>query len=233
MTLAVRATAPEPIAAPASRYAAFRAAGRHTARVRFLRRAFLFGTVGGSLALVAFVVFDPFRNAIPGVSIESLGLAGTKVTMEQPKLTGFRTDGRPYTVVAKTAVQDVKTPNILELHEIDAHVTMADKSVAHVVSSLGIYDSSKETMTLSHDVHLTSDSGYDVRMTSAFVEFKTGNVDTREPLTVVMNTQTVTADTMHMVSNGKQVSFEGHVHSVMMPASTAASTAASLKGSGP
>lgn len=233
MTLSIRASAPEPMTAPASRLAAFRAAGRHTARVKFLRRSVLLGTVVGSVALLAFVLLDPFRNALPGVSIESLGLDGTRVTMEQPKLTGFRTDGRPYTVVAKRAVQDVKAPNILELHDVDAHVTMADKSVVHVVSSLGVYDSSKETMEFKHDVHLTSDSGSDVTMTSAFVEFKTGGVDTREPVTVVMTTQTVTADSMHMISNGKEVTFAGHVHSVMMPPAAAAATTASLKGTGP
>ena len=110
---------------------------------------------------------------------------------------------------------------------------MADKSVIHIVSSLGTYDSSKETMSFAQDVRLTSDNGLDVTMKSGFVEFKTGLVDTREPLTVIMPTGTVSADTMHMLDSGKQVSFEGHVHSVVLPPGVAASTGASLKGTGP
>ena len=86
-------------------------------------------------------------------------------------------------------------------------------------------------MQLHDAIHLTSDNGLDARMKSAFIEFKTGLVDTREPLTVVMNTGTVSADKMHMTDNGKLVTFEGHVHTVVTPASTAASTAGTLKGS--
>ncbi len=224
---------PEPLAAPISRHAAFRTAGRHTSRVRFLRRIILFGAITGVAAILAFAFLNPFRAAIPSVTIDGMGLNGTKVTMQQPKLAGFKSDGRPYRLNARTAVQDARTPNILELHELDADVTMSDKSVVHVVSNLGTYDSSKETMTFDHDVHLTSDSGFDVRMASAYVEFKTGVVDTRAPLTVVMNTGTVSADSMHMTDNGKEVTFEGHVHSIMLPAGTAPATASSLKGTGP
>lgn len=216
--------APDPYAAPASRHAAFRAAGRHTSRVRWLRRFILLGSVIGIAAVLVFAFFNPFRVAIPSVSIDSVGLNGTKVTMDHPKLSGFKSDGRPYTLNARTAVQDARTPNVLELHDIDAHVTMADQSVIHVVSELGTYDSSKETMTFDHDVHLTSPAGYDVHMANAYVEFKNGVVDTRQPLTVVMNSSTVSADSMHMADNGKEATFEGHVHSVMLP------TAAAPKG---
>ena len=67
-------------------------------------------------------------------------------------------------------------------------------------------------------------------MLSAMIEFKTGLVDTREPLTVVMSTGTVTADSMHMVDNGAKVTFEGHFNTTITPAATAAATANTLKG---
>lgn len=233
MTDFARLASPEPLAAPVPlpRYAAFRAAGRHTKRVRLLRRIILAGAVLGLIAVLGFAL-NPFRKGLPAVSIDSLGLNGTKVTMDHPKLAGFKSDGRPYTLNAREAVQDARSPNILELHDLDAHVTMSDKSVAHVVSSFGIYDSSKETMTFDHDVHLTSNSGYDVHMSSAFVAFKDGVVDTQAPITVVMNSGTVRADSMHMGDDGKEISFVGHVRSVMVPPSTAAATAENLKGTG-
>lgn len=209
--------APATFSDPVSRQSAFRAARRHSGRVRLLRRLIVLGSTIGVVGVLGYALFNPFRTAIPSVSIDSLGLNGTKITMEHPKLSGFRSDGRPYTLDARTAVQDAKTPNVLELHEIDAQVTMADKSVIHVISELGTYDSSKETMKFDHDVHMTSDSGLDVRMASAFVAFKQGVADTQEPVNVVMNSSTVSADSMHMADNGKEVSFLGHVHSVMLP----------------
>ncbi len=221
-----------PLDAAGPRVAAFRAAGRHTARVRLLRRVVLSGAVLGTVAILAFAFFNPFRTLIPGVTIDGVGLTGSRVTMQHPKLTGFRSDGRPYDLLASAAVQDAKTPNLLELHDIDAHVTMADQSIVHIESATGLYDSSKETMRLKNAIHLTSDKGLDAHMLSAFVEFKSGLVDTREPLTVVMTTGTVTADSMHMTDNGAHVIFEGRVHTVMTPAATATATAASLKGTG-
>ena len=228
--------APDAVASPdaaTSRVDAFKAAGRHTARVRLLRRFILFGAVLGSVALVVFAFSNPFPAVLPGLSLDGVGLSGSKVTMDHPKLTGFRSDGRPYDLLASSAVQDAKTPNVLELHDIDAHVTMADQSVVHIVSAAGLYDSSKETMQLKSAIHLTSDKGLDAHMLSAFIAFKTGAVETHEPLTVVMTTGTVSADSMHMVDNGATVVFEGHVHTVVTPAATAAQTASTMKGTAP
>ena len=225
-----RDTGAQPLDGTGSRVAAFRAAGRHTARVRLLRRLVLTGAVVGSVAVVVFAFFNPFRVMIPGVSIDGIGLSGSKVTMQHPNLTGFRADGRPYDLVASSAVQDAKTPSILELHDIDAHVTMADQSVVHILSATGLYDSSKETMRLKSAIHLTSDKGLDAHMQSAFIAFKSGEVETDEPLTVVMTTGTVTADRMHMTDNGAHIVFEGHVHTTVLPASSAAETASTLKG---
>ncbi|MGI3901988.1 MAG: LPS export ABC transporter periplasmic protein LptC [Janthinobacterium lividum] len=229
---ASRADVGSPLDAAGARVDAFRIAGRHSARVRLLRRLVLSGAVLGSVAIIGFAFFNPFRAIIPGVTIDGVGLSGSRVTMQHPKLTGFRSDGRPYDLVASAAVQDAKTPNLLELHDIDAHVTMADQSIVHIVSATGLYDSSKETMQLKSAIHLTSDKGLDAHMLSAFVEFKSGLVDTREPLTVVMTTGTVTADSMHMTDNGSHAIFEGHVHTTVTPAATATETASSLKGTG-
>ena len=197
---------------------AFRKARRHSSRVRWLRRLILLGALAGCLALIAFVVFDPLRAIVPAnVTLDSAGLTGSRVTMNKPKMSGFRKDGRPYDFTAETAVQDLKVPNVLELNRLDAHVTMSDKGVAHVTADVGIYDSSKETMELNGNIHIVSDSGYDVRMKKAHVEFKGGAVTSDAPVTVQMSTGTVAADAMHMADNGAEISFEGNVHSVMLP----------------
>ena len=227
-----RDAASNPLDAAGPRVDAFRVAGRHTARVRLLRRLVLSGAVVGSMAVIAFAFFNPFRALIPGVTVDGVGLSGSRVTMQHPKLTGFRSDGRPYDLLASSAVQDARTPSLLELHDIDAHVTMADQSVVHIVSESGLYDSSKETMQLKSAIHLTNDKGLDAHLQSAFIAFKTGLVDTHEPLTVVMSTGTVTADSMHMTDNGAHVIFEGHVRTTVTPAATATATVATLKGTG-
>jgi lipopolysaccharide export system protein LptC len=213
---------------------AFKRASRHSIRVRWLRRLILFGTIGLCIGIVVVAFFNPFRVVVPdSLSVDGAGLNGSRVTMERPKMSGYRSDGRPYDFIAKTAVQDLRSPNVLELNELDAHITMPDKGVAHITAQTGIYDSSRESMDLKGDVHITSNTGYDVRMSVAHVEFKAGNVVSKEPVSVVMQTGSVTSDAMTMIDNGKEISFEGRVHSVMMPASDAAETASQIKGTVP
>lgn len=211
--------------------AAFKLANRHTTRVKWLRRLILFGSVGICVGIAAFILFDPFRAVLPAdMSIDGAGLNGSRVTMAKPKMSGFRSDGRPYDFIATTAVQDLKTPNILELNTLEAHVTMPDKSVAHITADRGVYDSSRDTMDMTGSIHLVGGSGYDVRMSAAHVEFKGGNVRSPDPVVVVMQTGSVNADTMTMVDNGKQITFEGHVHSIMRPASDETATVSQMKG---
>ena len=119
--------------------------------------------------VLAFAFLNPFRAALPSMSVDSVGLNGTKVTMDRPKLSGFKTDGRPYTLNARSAVQDVRTPSVLELVDLDAVMTMPDKSVAHVVSSSGVYDSSNDSLTFYHDVHVSTDAGVYVLMSNGYV----------------------------------------------------------------
>ena len=205
---------------------AFRLANRPTRRVKWMRRGIVMGVAGLSLGIVGYAFFDPFRAVLPAnVSISGAGLSGSRVTMAKPKMSGFRSDGRPYDFTADTAVQDMRKPNELELNQLDAHVTMPDKTVAHIVADKGLYDASKDIMDLSGNIHLTGASGYDVRMSRAHVQFKAGGVDTPEPVTVLMQSGSVNADAMTMTDNGKQITFSGHVHSVMLPATQATAAA--------
>ena len=79
----------------------FAAAMRHSARVRFLGS--LSSAARSARSLCSLRLRCSIRSAgwPAGVSIDGIGLDGTKVTMEHPKLTGFRKDGRPYLVNAK------------------------------------------------------------------------------------------------------------------------------------
>ena len=172
----------------------FAAAMRHSARVRFLRVALLFGVVATVALLIAIAVFDPFGRLAGGVSIDGVGLDGTKVTMEHPKLTGFRKDGRPYMVNAKRAVQDALHPTVVELIEIDADVALADNGTAHMIAKSGVYDSVKEHMDLSESVHIKS-SQYDVQLKSANIDFKSGVYVSNDPVVIVTtNGTTISAE---------------------------------------
>ena len=197
---------------------AFRAAARHTARVRLARRLVFGSGVALVAGLVAFPFINPFRAvAIKGVTVESIGLDGTKVTMAKPKLAGYRNDGRPYEITASSAVQDIKEPTRFALNDMDARLTMQDNALTHVTAKSGLYDNKLDTMDLTSQVVISSDSGFALHALNAHVEFRTGSVSTPDPVSVAMRGNTITADGMRMIDNGRQVTFEGHVKTTFIP----------------
>lgn len=221
----LHAPLPFPTAGAAGKAGAFRAAARHSRHVRLMRRLLVGGGIAGVAGLVLFT-FNPFGRAVPaGVSVASVGLDGTKVTMSHPKLSGYRNDGRPYAITASEAVQDLKTPTRFELHDMDARLTMQDSTMTHVTSASGTYDSKLDLMDLTTQVVISSDGGLDVHAQDARVEFKSGSVVTRNPVTVAMRGNTVAADGMRMIDNGRQVTFEGHVRTTFLPGAAAAEPA--------
>jgi lipopolysaccharide export system protein LptC len=229
---AVRLESPNFSHAP-PRAKAFAAAVRHSARVRFLRVALLLGAVGTVALLVGIAVFDPFGRLAGGVSIAGVGLDGTKVTMEHPKLSGFRKDGRPYTVNAEKAVQDALHPTTVELIGIDADVAMADSGMAHITAKGGVYDNAQEHMDLSDEIHIKSPQ-YDVWLKSASIDFKSGLYVSEDPVKIVTsNGTTISGDAITVTDNGKSLVLDGHVTTTIPPASLAGDTKTQMKGAEP
>jgi lipopolysaccharide export system protein LptC len=196
---------------------AFRAASRHSLRVRLLRATMIGGAAALTLGIALVTIFNPFHREIAGVSIDSTSIDGTKVTMANPRLSGYHKDGRPFTITASAAVQDIKTPTIFELHDLKAQLTMDDQSVTSVTAATGVYDSVTEMMHLTSAVRIDGSTGLQVRAQDAQVAFKTSAVVTDKPVSVAMRGSTIDADSMRVADGGHDVTFEGHVHSVMVP----------------
>ncbi len=204
----------EAMPAPTQRARAFKVAANHSRRVRFLRKAILLGSALTIAVIVGVTMFDPFARLPKDLSVGNVRLNGTRVTLELPKLTGFQKDGKPYDVRAASGVQDVRKPNIVELNDIEARFETNDQATVRLTSPSGVYDSSREFMQLRGDVRITSTKGFDVRMKSADMDFKTGAVVSIEPVTVVSGNGTVAANGVVVKDSGKQITFEGNVRSV-------------------
>ena len=74
-------------------------------------------------------------------------IKGTKITMQQPRLTGFTTDVRAYEFSARAAAQDITKPDLVELQQIRAKVEMADKSIVHMWADTGLYNMKTDMLT--------------------------------------------------------------------------------------
>jgi lipopolysaccharide export system protein LptC len=195
---------------------AFREARRHSRMVRILRVA-LPAAVVVALGIVTLVTYlNPLRMlAKLPVDVGNLVVSGTKITMEQPRLSGFTRDGRAYEVTAIAAAQDVTKPDIVELHDIHAKVAMQDNGVLQLSAATGIYDTKGETLKLAKDILLTSSSGYECRMSEATVDTRGGNVVSEHPVQVKMLQGTLDANRLDVIDNGDLVRFGGGVNMVL------------------
>jgi len=191
---------------------AFLAAQRHSRLVRVLRIAVPAGVLVGLTVVILITYLNPLRMlAKLPINVDNLVVSGTKVTMEQPRLTGFTSDARAYELTADTAAQDMTKPDIIELRNIRAKVEMQDKSTMELNAATGLYDAKAETLKLDRDIVLNSSAGYQGRLSEAVVDIRKGNVVSDRPVEVRLLQGTLNANRLDIVDSGDVIRFHGGV----------------------
>jgi lipopolysaccharide export system protein LptC len=191
---------------------AFRAARRHSRLVRVLRIAVPAAVAVGLIVITLMTFLNPLRMlARLPINIDNLVVSGTKVTMEQPRLSGFTRDARAYELTADTAAQDMTKPDIVELRNIRAKVEMQDKSTMEMTAVNGVYDAKGEILKLDRNILLNSSTGYAGRMSEALIDIRKGNVVSDRPVEVKLLQGTLNANRLEIVDSGDVVRFHGGV----------------------
>jgi lipopolysaccharide export system protein LptC len=194
--------------------ARFAAAARHSRMVRALRVAVPAAVLLALASIVLIQVFlNPFQTGLPKlpVDISNLVVSGTKITMETPHLAGFSTDQRPYELWAKAAIQDLTDPDHVELKTLRAKVMMEDKSTVTMDARTGFFDSKQQMLDLRKDIFLQSSTGYEAKLSQAFIDINKGTVTSDEHVDVKLLNGTLTADRLRIINSGEIVRFEGNV----------------------
>jgi lipopolysaccharide export system protein LptC len=202
-----------PAAFGAGMEARFAAAARHSRMVRVLRIAVPAAVVLAMAAIVAVSIFNPFRMLLPKLPVDmgNLVVSGTKITMESPHLAGFSTDQRPYELWAKAAIQDLTDPDHVELSVLRAKVMMEDKSTVTMDARTGYFDSKAQMLDLRKDILLQSSTGYEAKLSQAYVDINKGAVTSDEHVDVKLLNGTLSADRLRIINSGEVVRFEGNV----------------------
>ncbi|MCA6118292.1 LPS export ABC transporter periplasmic protein LptC [Bradyrhizobium sp. WSM 1738] len=191
----------------------FAAAARHSRMVRMLRVAVPAAVALALASIVAISIFNPFNVPVLKLPVEmgNLVVSGTKITMETPHLAGFSTDQRPYELWAKAAVQDLANPDQVELQTLRAKVMMEDKSTVTMDARTGYFDSKQQMLDLRKDIFLQSSTGYEAKLSQAYVDINKGTVTSDEHVDVKLLNGTLTADRLRIINSGEIVRFEGNV----------------------
>jgi lipopolysaccharide export system protein LptC len=202
----------------------YRVALRHSRHVRWLR-------IGVPAALAAALLAIVGANYMPTVGglrlpgeLGNLVIKGSKVTMQQPRLTGFTVDARPYEFTANSAEQDITKPDLMELHQIQARIEMEDKSMVNLTSTSGSYDMKSEMLTLVDKVHVVSSTGYEARLSEAAVDVHKGTVVSETPVWVKLTNGVINAKRLEIRDSGEVIRFGGGVTMVIQPEPDSART---------
>jgi lipopolysaccharide export system protein LptC len=194
--------------------ARFAIAARHSRMVRALRVG-VPAAVALAMAVIVWVsIVNPFRMLLPRLPIDmgNLVVSGTKITMESPHMAGYTPDQRPYEVWAKTATQDVTDPDHVDLKTLRAKVLMEDRTTTVTLDALnGLMDTKQQLLDLHKDIFLQSSTGYEARLSQAFVDIGKGTVTSEEHVDVKLLNGTLTSDKLRITGGGEVVRFEGNV----------------------
>jgi lipopolysaccharide export system protein LptC len=187
----------------------YRSALRHSRQVRILR----IGVPAGIAALLAVVVVLNYLPPIGGFRLPGelgkLVIHGTKITMQQPRLTGFTVDSRAYEFYADDAAQDITKPSLVELDKLHAKMEMQDKSTVAMTADSGVYDAKSEILTLKDNIILTSSTGYEGQLSEAVIDVRQGSVVSDQPVAVKMLQGFLNAKRLDISDHGAVVRFGG------------------------
>lgn len=189
----------------------FRAAARHSRRVRALRIAVPVVVVLALLVVAGVSIFNPWRM-LKGLPIEmgNLVVSGTKITMESPRMAGYTPDGRAYEVSAQAAAQDITRPDQVELQQIQARLEMQDRSRVQMIATRGVFHTKDELLRLDEQIVLTSRS-YEGRLREALVDMRKGTVVSDKPVALKWLDGDLEAQTLRITDNGSVIRFDGGV----------------------
>lgn len=187
----------------------YRAALRHSRHVRWLRIVVPAGIAAVLLTVVGINYMPPIGGLrLPG-ELGKLVIHGTKITMQQPRLSGYTVDSRAYEFYADAAGQDITKPNLVELHKLHAKMEMQDNSTVEMSAVSGVYDAKTEMLTLTDNIELFSSTGYEGRLSEAVIDVRKGNVVSDKPVWVKMLDGFLNAKRLDIVDRGSIIRFSG------------------------
>jgi lipopolysaccharide export system protein LptC len=195
---------------------AFRAAARHSRRVRVLRIALPISVVLMLAVIFGLTLFNPLKMlAKLPIDPGKVTISGTTVTMSAPRVAGFTRDQRAYDLSARAASQDLTKPNILLLQDLRAKVDLQDGQI-NMTATDGVFDRATEKLTLRDKIVLTSSSGYEAQLTQAEVDTKSGSIVSQNPVAVKLLNGTLDANRLNIDDKGDIVRFGGGVTMTLM-----------------
>jgi lipopolysaccharide export system protein LptC len=192
------------------RQRAFLSAERHSQHVRILRRAL---PALAAVTLAGYFISSGFSVSVGDVtaSVAGIQVQNGNLRMVNPKLKGADKKNGPYVISADYADQDVKNPNMIELHAIKAEVTSPSGGWSKMDAVRGTFNSKAEHLSMKEKINIKTSSGVVGRLKQATLDMKTQTVRSHLPVAFDMPNGTVRANALTFISSKNILLFRGKV----------------------
>ena len=189
---------------------AFRAAKRHSVRVKMLRLLFPVGAV-----CATGLYFLPSQLTVKTkdgeASIESLQVSSGGLKMVNPRFKGVHEKHGVYDMRVDHATQQIKNPELMTLNIISAEVTSKTGEKTTLTAPSGIFHQKKEELTFDNGVVIGGEAGISGTLKTATAFLQTNVLISRDPVDLAYNGTTIKAQSMTLYSNEGRALFEGGV----------------------
>ncbi|MEM7236774.1 MAG: LPS export ABC transporter periplasmic protein LptC [Pseudomonadota bacterium] len=116
-------------------------------------------------------------------SSEELAALGAGMQLENPRFTGTSEDGNPFVVTALRANPDGPAPEVITLDQPRGEMDMLDGRILNGRSDKGVMLRSKDELTLTGNVVITTSDGYRADMEKLIIDIDTKSAAAPVPVT--------------------------------------------------
>lgn len=170
-----------------------------------------------ALIVVGGIAVTWLARALPdNVSVSAAGIQDGRIVMEDPRMSGYDKNQRPYSMVAQRAIQALGDGGI-DLEKVKANVTISDSATADIVAANGHYEQKTQQLRLYDGVEIDTTNGMSIRLSDARIDLASGSMLGAGPVKITMPNQTIEAGSLDVKEGGKVLGFGGPVKMTLLP----------------
>ena len=138
-------------------------------------------------------------------------------SMSNARYVGMDVDNRPFFVTADKATQDPTRPELIDMIEIHADMTLDNGVWMSVAASRGRYDHAHQTLQLAGLIDIFSDLGYEFHAETAHIDLRNRTAASDAPIQGHGPFGTLRADRFRVMDRGRRLLFDDNVRMIIRP----------------
>jgi lipopolysaccharide export system protein LptC len=178
-------------------------------RVIAIARLTLPAAVGALTVALATAPLTSGRDISFVLSKDRVAVAKERMRVTQALYRGEDSNGQPFSLTAKSAVQQTSADPIVRLDQIFAKIQLQG-GPAELVAPKGRYNLDNQRVALDGPVNFHSNDGYTLQTHDVILDMQSRQLASRAPVTGTMSLGNYSADRMHADLDNHVVILDGH-----------------------